>query len=128
MRTGFPDLELRQHWPVDAKRQKREDFYRPAGEQPGLLHNIGDDYERWRSKLLWRSRSAGFSVPLTNTLQSILGVANAEAQIAKLYTSLRCMDSERIDRLAQQGALLQVPDLFAALTHKHVGSLSAALQ
>jgi len=65
---------------------------------------------------------------LTNTLQSILGVADAEAQIAKLYTSLHCMDRGRIDRLAQQGALLQVPDLFAALIHKHFGSLSAARQ
>ncbi len=106
-RTGIRGAQVRQHW-VERRREIVNE--RQVGRAEGcyLLHMIGLDYATWRAKLDWRSASRGFTVPLTERIAQAMRSDDPETSLRALHGAMHVMDDAALDRLAAEGAHLEL--------------------
>ena len=106
-RTGIRGAQVRQHW---VERRRAIVNERRVGRREGcfLLHMIGLDYATWRAKLDWRSASRGFTVPLTERIAAARRAADPEARLRELHAAMHVMDEAMLERLAAEGAHLEL--------------------
>jgi len=116
IRCGIPDLTLRQHWAQSRTGREVTEQFVEARSGRAVLHHVGDNYDIWRAKVDWRAGSRGFTVPMTERIQQVLGQPDAEARLHEIYNELHGCPPDRLERLKQAGAYLHVqtgPDAVA---------------
>jgi len=119
VRCGIDGLTLRQHWPRRYQGQAAAEMLLDHGDGAYLLHMIGADYDIWRSKLLWRSGSRGFTDGLSDRVAAALGAAAPEAALRDLYRRLHCATPEQLDRFRDHGVLLTLRMDVASLVQEY---------
>lgn len=122
-RSGLQGVSLRQHWPQRAGGDLKEQIA-GAGPEMALLHHIGLDYDVWRSKLAWRIRSRGFTVPLSAKIEEAMAAPDAEDRLRALHADLHGVDAARLDRMRKEGASLELDVSPDAVTRRVFGDLA----
>jgi Glycosyl transferase family 2 len=110
-RAALDVAVIRQHFAVQPDGTVISD--RTAGHEEGtfLLHLFDSGYDSWRTKLLWRMNSWGFTGRMAEVLRQLQESGDeGEADLRALYDLLHYLSPERLAMLQGFGSYLEVPE------------------
>jgi len=106
IRAGQKDIQLRQHWTIDAGKNKLPETIFKGGSEAALLHMNAHSYADWRSKLKFRLDTASLPGRFREHLQKCYD-ANDEAALERAYRSVQFLDGKQETGLMNIDKILQ---------------------
>lgn len=101
IRAGQKDIRLRQHWTIDAGKNRLPETIFKGGSEAALLHMNAHSYADWRSKLEFRLGTASLPGRFREHLQ-VCYDNDDEAALKAAYHSVQFLDR------AQEAALMDI--------------------